>query len=368
MSDTNNSPDLNPEENEIDLLELAQKLWARRRKLIMWSAIGAVVALVVAFSIPKEYMSGARLAPEIQGNKPNGNLGALASMAGIQIGSSVGQDAVYPALYPEIVASVPFMTSLFDVKVKTSDDDPRELTVREYVMNDLRSPWWSAILGFPFKILGMFRSEEEVGEDHKLDNFHLTREEADLVEALQARVYADYDMKSMVVGVGVKMQDPLVAAMLADTVVSRLQEYITDYRTDKARQDLKYARQLEAEARQNYYQAQQKLADYVDHNQYLATQSAQLTRERLQNEASLAFGLYNQIAQQVQTAQARVQETTPVYAVVQPATVPIKAVSPRKFLILVGFTFLAFVACAAWILFGQPLYEKFRKGASANVD
>ncbi len=80
-------------------------------------------------------------------------------------------------------------------------------------------------------------------------------------------------------------------------------------------------------------------------------------RERLENEAALAFNLFNQTAQQVQKAQAKVQENTPVYAIITPATVPVRAASPRKALILVGFTFLAFVACAAWILFLQPMLE-----------
>ncbi|MDE6765899.1 MAG: chain-length determining protein, partial [Duncaniella sp.] len=43
------------EEQEIDLLELAKKLWDHRKKLIIWSVCGAVIGLVVAFSIPKEY-------------------------------------------------------------------------------------------------------------------------------------------------------------------------------------------------------------------------------------------------------------------------------------------------------------------------
>ena len=157
------------------------------------------------------------------------------------------------------------------------------------------------------------------------------------------------------------MQDPLVSATLADTVVSRLQNYITDYRTNKARKDLEYAELLNEEAKDNYYKAQQKYADYLDRNNGLILHSAQTTRERLQNEATLAFNLYNQTAQQVQVAKAKVQENTPVYATVTPATVPIKATSPRKPLILVGFVFLAFVACCAWILYGKPLVEEMKK-------
>ena len=85
-------------------------------------------------------------------------------------------------------------------------------------------------------------------------------------------------------------------------------------------------------------------------------------RDRLENEATLAFNLYNPDGyQQVQKAQAKVQENTPVYAVVTPATVPVKASSPKKFMILAGFTFLAFVACAAWILFIAPLIMERKK-------
>ena len=38
-------------EAEIDLLELAQKLWAERKLILKWCGIAAIVGLVVAFSI-----------------------------------------------------------------------------------------------------------------------------------------------------------------------------------------------------------------------------------------------------------------------------------------------------------------------------
>ena len=167
------------------------------------------------------------------------------------------------------------------------------------------------------------------------------------------------------------MQDPLVAAMLADTVVTRLQEYVTDYRTNKARQDLEYAEKLNAEAKDEYYKAQQKLADYTDRNQGIATQSARIARDRLDNEAQLAFSLYNTTSQHVQKAKAKVQETTPVYAVVNPATVPIRPSAPRKVMILIGWVFLAFVASASWILFIKPALastKERRKQLAAMTD
>lgn len=361
--------DNNDDEKEIDLLELASKLWAQRKKLAVWSICGAVIGLVIAFSIPKEYTTTVKLAPETTDAKAaGGGLSALASMAGFGSISS-GVDAVYPQLYPDVVGSVPFTTSLFDVEVKTKEDG-QEFTVRQYLEDETKAPWWSAVIGAPFKLIGMLKSseEEEDPEGKKVNNFQLSQDENKLVEALNNRVSASVDQKTSVVTITVNMQDPLVSAILADTVVSRLQEYVTQYRTNKARKDLEYAETLNEEAKAEYYKAQQRYAEYLDSNQGLALQRAQITRDRLENETSLAFNLYNQTAQQVQKAKAKVQETTPVYAIITPATVPVKASSPKKVMILVGFTFLAFVACAAWILFIQPLLLERKDKAAETVE
>ena len=65
------------DEKEIDLLELATKLWEQRKKLIIWSICGAVIGLIVAFSIPKEYDTTVKLAPEISDPKAaSGGLGS----------------------------------------------------------------------------------------------------------------------------------------------------------------------------------------------------------------------------------------------------------------------------------------------------
>lgn len=355
------------EEKEIDLLELASTLWKQRRKLIKWSLCGALIGLVIAFSIPKEYTTSVKLAPEINDSKASsGGLGALASMAGLSAGSAAGADAVYPMLYPDVVSSVPFSTSLFDVEVTTKKEG-RKMTVSQFLEEETKAPWWSFVLRLPVKLIGMLKSEEEVPEDHKLDNFQLTLDENKMVETLNQRIAASVDTKTSVVTINVQMQDPLVSAILADTVVSRLQEYITAYRTNKARKDLEYAQKLNREAKDNYYKAQQRYADYLDRNQGLAFHSAQTVRERLENEATLAFNLYNQTAQQVQKTQAKVQETTPVYAIVTPATVPVRASSPRKMMILIGFTFLAFVACAVWILFVAPIIESRKSAARKDM-
>lgn len=355
--------DSDDEEKEIDLLELAMKLWQQRKKIGIWCLIGAVLGVIVAFSIPKEYDTSVKLAPELGSNqKIGGSLGAMAAMVGIGTGAQQGVDAVNPQLYPDVVASVPFLVGLFNVPVEDIDGE-HKTTVREYIEDDIRSPWWSVIMGLPFKAIGAItggKDDEDV-KGKATDAFHLTPTESRIVQALSQRISASVDTKTSVITISVTMQDPMISATLADTVVNRLREYITDYRTNKARQDLEYAELLNSEAKENYYKAQQKYADYQDRNQGLILYSAQTTRERLENEATLAFNLYNQTAQQVQLAKAKVQENTPVYTIITPASVPVKPSSPKKPMILIGFVFLAFVACSAWILYGKPMIEEMKQ-------
>lgn len=350
------------EEQEIDLLELARKLWDARRLIVKWCIVGAVVGLVVAFSIPKEYTTTVKLSPELQSSKSSlgGGLSSLASVAGINLNSMNTVDAVYPELYPDVVSSIPFATELFDVPV-TDLEGELQTTVYDYLSEHTRSPWWSVVMGLPGKVIGwtlsLFKEEEESGEG-QTDPFQLTKDEMVVVKTLNERIGCSVDDKSSVVTLSVTMQDPLIAATLTDTVMTNLQRYITEYRTNKSRNDLAYTQMLFDEARENYYSAQQSYARYMDQNQNVVLRSVRTEQERLQNEMNLAYNVYSQMAQQLQMAKAKVQENTPVYAVIQPATVPLKASKPSKMIILVGFVFLAAAASAGWALFGRELIDR----------
>jgi len=351
-------------EEEIDLLELARKLWDGRRLIGRWCGIAAVAGLIAAFSIPKEYATVAVLAPESSTNKGSlGSLGALASMAGINMGNMAADDAVNPELYPDVVGSLPFAIELFGVPVE-SEDGKLRTTLYDYLDNHTRQPWWNAVLSFPFKAIGwtakLFRGGEPASDGSAVDPFRLTRDQNRIAEALGKRIAVEVDKKTSLITLSVTMQDPLISATMADTVMLNLQRYVTDYRTNKARHDLMFAQQIFDEAKQNYYNAQQRYARYVDSNQKVARQSVRTEQERLQNDVNLNYAIYNQMAQQLQVAKAKVQESTPVYVVVEPATVPLKASKPSKLLILAGFVFLAIVASSCWILFGRDAVALLR--------
>ena len=144
-----------PEEQEIDLIELAQKVWASRKLVFKACGIAALVGLVVAFSIPKEYSTSVTLAPESGGQIWVAEVvGRPCSHGGYQVWvTSSGEDALSPELYPDIVSSTPFLIELFDVKVKDQKAKV-DTTLYAYLKEEQRSPWWSAIFSAPFKVLG----------------------------------------------------------------------------------------------------------------------------------------------------------------------------------------------------------------------
>ena len=170
------------------------------------------------------------------------------------------------------------------------------------------------------------------------------------------------DSKNSMITVEVSAQDPVVATDLSKEVISRIESYVTDYRTEKSRKDLDYYEQLYEEAREEYYDAQQRYARYVDANQNVVLRSVMAEQDRLKNEMDLAYNLYNTCAQQVQMAKAKVQQETPVCVVVEPPTLPTQPSKPSKMLTLVAFVFLGACLSAVWVLFGKDWVADLRSG------
>ena len=352
---------------EIDIMELLRKLFRNWKLILKWCAVAAVVGLVVAFSIPNEYTVTSKMAPEAVAKGAGGNLGSLASLAGINLGAVSTADAVYPDLYPDIVASTPFVVELFPVQVEFTDGkQKRTADYYNYLKGYTRSPWWGKVLKAPVRVLrwfmGLFREKAEPVEGFaNVDPTCLTFEQAGIAAAIRSCISLSVDKKNSVISLFVTAQDPLVATKISQEVIARLQAYVTDYRTEKSRKDLAYYQKLYEESRSDYFASQQRYASYVDRNQDVVLQRVKTERERLQNEMNLNYQLYNTCAQQLQAAKAKVQQETPVFTIINPPQVPLKRSKPSKATILVACIFLGAVLAALWVLWGRDLIASFKK-------
>ena len=354
------------EELEIDLMEYARKLWASRKLLLKVAGIAAIVGVSIALGTPKTYTANVTLAPE-SGKSGGGGLSGIASMLGVGgLSMSSDADAFNVTLYPDVVSSTPFIIDLLDTKVKQLESE-NDTTLAGYLKEGTSSSLIGTIVSLPFKAIGavmsIFSSDDDKENDNQdINPFQLTAEQNNAVNGLRKLVVANVDKKTGVTSISVTMQDPLVCAIVADTVVTKLQEFITGYRVNKAQEDCKYWEQLHEERKNDYYEKQQNYARYTDGNQGISRESVKIEQARLENEMNLAYQVYSQVATQLQMARAKVQEAKPVFAVVEPATVPLKPSGTSRKMILIGIVFLAVAGASAWILFGQDLWKNLKEG------
>ncbi len=99
-------------DDEIDLREFFAVLWAGKIKILVLTAVFAVVSVIYALSVPNQYKATALLAPAQSGSGglsgALGQLGGLASLAGVSIG---GGDSSEAQVALEIMQSWNFIES-----------------------------------------------------------------------------------------------------------------------------------------------------------------------------------------------------------------------------------------------------------------
>ena len=354
------------EESEIDIMELISKLWKRKSMIIKWCIAGAIVGLVVGFSIPKTYTASTVLAPESNDAK-GGGLSSLASMAGINLNGG-GADAINIEMYPDVVHSTPFIVDLFDLPVQFEyKDETINTNLLDYMLDYQKSPWWTPIMQFPFKALGWVMSigkekeEEVITPIDQLNINNLPKKEREVVKFFAENILVNVDKKTGKTSISLDMQDPNVVYVVVDAVVNNLKEYMSNYRSSKARQDAENLSKICEERKAEYYAAQQAYADFVDSNKSVVRQSAQAEQERLQQEMNLAYQVYSQVATNLEAARIQEQQAKPVFVTLSPVTVPLERTAPSKAKMLVIFTFLAGCISAAWVLFGDEYWKKLKE-------
>ena len=355
----------NDDEVEIDLMDLLRKVIGIRKKIYKAAGIGLVIGIIVAISIPKQYTVEVTLSPEMGNNKGGGLSGLAASFLGSGVTMGDGTDALNASLSADIVSSTPFLLELSAMEIPISKNEVMALSI---YLDEESSPWWSYVIGLPGMVIGgvksLFTEEESElvpSDKANLGTIELSKKESKKIESLKKKILASVDKKTSMTTVSVTLQNPKVAAVVADSVVRKLQEYIIDYRTSKAKEDCLYLERLFKERQQEYYDAQKKYADYMDSHDNIILQSVRAEQERLQNDMSLAYQVYSQVANQLQVARAKVQEEKPVFAVVEPAVIPLYPSGTSRKIYVLAFIFLSVCIVISWKLFGEDILNKFKE-------
>jgi capsule polysaccharide export protein KpsE/RkpR len=288
-------------------------------------------------------------------------------MMGVNLNNSV--DAISIEMFPDVVHSIPFIFELFDLPVTFNYKGEQMTTsLLEYMKEYQKSPWWTPILRFPFTVIGWCidlvthgDENEEEGVEEPLNPNNLPKKERRVVKFFADNIMVNVDKKSYKTQMSINMQDPVVVATVMEAITENLKDYMSDYRTSKARQDVENLQVIADLRKADYYKSQQAYADYIDSNKNVIRQSAQAERERLQQEMNLAYQVYSQVATQLEGARIQAEQAKPVFVIIDPVTVPLNSAAPSKSKMLVIFTFLAGCCAAGWVLFGEEYWKKLKE-------
>lgn len=348
------------EKSPIDLMKIGRALLDHKK--LFWKVWIATFVLSCLWILPQPryYTTEVSVAPESAESKDMGGLASLASNFGINVGGG-SADAIYPQLYPDLFTSTRFLVDLLDIQVTTLDG---EISTDYYTY--MKSHQKKNILFVPFQyvidwVKSLFAEEEAAipsTDGKRFNPFHLSRETDEVVKKVMDNIECTYSRTTDVVTISVTDQDPLVSALLADSIKEHLQNYITEYRTKKARVDYEHYKQQANEAKASYEKARREYATYADMHQNAYMQNVKTRLTDLENEMSMKYNIYSAMTTREQTAMADLQASTPVFTTLTNATVPVKPTGPKRMIFVLAMLFLATLGTIMY-LFRKELKDWF---------
>lgn len=338
----------------IDIGKLIKKIYAKRKLFLykVWP-ITFVVSCLYIICIPRYYTSELKLAPEMGGSDIGGTLGALASTLGVGMGNMESGDAIYPMLYPDIMEDNGFVANLFSIRVKDTDGeiDTDYLT---YLKSYQKTAWWNkvtrGIKRFTKSMLPKKSTPSPAASGGNWSPYWLSEEEESAAEAIRGNILMSLNDKTGVITISTKAQDPLIAKILADSVTAHLQQFITTYRTNKARIDVNHYEELAAKALLEYDKACLDYSRYVDANSNVVKTSYQTKIDNLSKDMQLKYTTYSSLVTQLELSKARLQENTPAFTQLKGAAVQVKPAGPKRMIFVALMLFLATIITIVVIL------------------
>jgi uncharacterized protein involved in exopolysaccharide biosynthesis len=357
MNEQNVPQPMHSDEISINFSEIWNAIVKYKLSILLVTLIFTALGALFSLTRDSEYEAQVKLLPEVDsklGGSSSGGLGGLSSLAGLAginlSGAMAGADAIQPAMYPEIVQSVPFLLELSQSQVYNLRQK-KFIKLADYLKQDNSNA--------PIPIFK--KDKSKAGNDLESisvpqgvlssDLINVSKQETAALKELREAVTVEVDKKNNLIKITANTEDPVVSANLANLVLTQLHKYIIQYRTEKARKELSFLIDRQAEARKRYDQALFTLSNYKDQNRNVFLNVAKDQGKKLQYEVDLAFNVYSNLTNQTTEAKIKLQKETPVFKVLEPAQIPLKRSSPKRTLITAGSLLLGLFTALIGVFF-----------------
>jgi uncharacterized protein involved in exopolysaccharide biosynthesis len=348
------------QEDSIDIIALLQSIWTGKKLILKTVLVFMILGLFIAVFSQNEYTASTTIVPQSSSEKPGGSLGGIAALAGINLGSVGQQSSISPTLYPQILTNISFQKELLETLITIEGQD-NKITYKEYYTNVYSPSVLSSIkkytIGLPGVLIGLLKSDEISKEESKNNDSlpQITEDDKKLIELLLEQLSMEVNDKDGYISLSTTMPEARAAAELTQKAQELLEQYVIDFKIEKSSSELDFIKNRYQEKEQEFQKIQQKLALYTDRNQNVNSARAKMELMLLQSEYDLAYGVYSELAKQLETQELKVKEDTPIFTILQPVFVPLEKTGPKRSLILIIYTFLGFVLSIGYLLAIEPI-------------
>jgi capsular polysaccharide biosynthesis protein len=354
-----------PESDEIDLVELIQKVWQGRKIAIKISVVFALLGVIFALSSTNIYTATTTFIPKGKSSgSVGGSLGSLASLAGISLGGMSGGDSeIPPTMYPMVLNSIPFLEKTLLLEVPLNGQN---IVIKEYLLTQMYFKESNSFdflnflkkytIGLPAllkgKIFAKMNALPSAAENITIKR--LTYEDEQLFNYLKGLVTISVDKKEGFITLSVQDKDPQVAAIIAQNTQHLLQQEVIDFKIKNAQELLTFTETLYTEKKVAFEALQDELASFRDQHQNISSGLFENKLSRLESELAIASAVNEELAKQVEQARIQVSKDTPIFTIIDPVVIPNQRTSPKRTLIVFGFTFLGFFLGLVYALIKEP--------------
>jgi len=315
----------------------------------------AIIAASIVFNKPNEYTSTASVMPELEAANAGGlsKFAGLASLAGVDLSSMSSSDAIRPDLYPSVINNTSYFLYLLEQEVKTLDNKSEnflDFYISSYELEEDTVANKKGFVGSLKTMLGIASKDYFLQQDSIEELIYLPEFKGEIIETLKEKIVANMDKKTGIISVSVELPDPITAAYVAKISMDYLTGFVTNYRTEKARQDLNFLAEQLGAAKGKYYNTQSKKAQYSDEFQSatIRLQTADIQRERIEADYRVSSTFYTELMKQYESAKMDLQKQTPVFKTLEKPIIPYEKSGPRRSITVVIFLILG---CSFGLLF-----------------
>lgn len=346
------------DDDSIDLIELLSKIWKSKIFIAKTTFIFTLFGIIFSLSLKNIYTASSVFYPHYQTNELSQNQGlrGLAGLAGINLSSQgISAENIPPTLYPNIISSTEFKIEILNSEINLNGN---LTTFRDYLFGKNNIISLKKILAYPIKLISRLINTNKIeSEVEGINILQLSEDEYNLHENLLNIIFLELNEKEGFIKLNVRDNDPLIASQIAKIANELLQKNIIDFKLKNIKDTYEFVNSQFEIAKYNFYKLQDSLAIFSDKNRNIKSDLFLNQFSRIESEYLIAKNIYNELALNKEKTAIEVKKNTPIFTIIEPVVVPNEKSDPKRFLIIIIFTFMGISISSIYTLIKSSLNE-----------